>query len=57
MRVLHIYKASLPESMGGVEQVINTLAIGCVKKGLVVDVLALSSNKTYKTDWNGCSIY
>ncbi len=35
--------------MGGIEQVINQIARGCVKLGLKVDVLSLTANKTPAT--------
>lgn len=41
MRVLHFYKRALPESMGGVEQVIDQVAQGTGRLGVEVDVLAL----------------
>ncbi len=44
MRVLHFYRTAIPDSMGGVEQVIHTLASGSVKRGAKVDVLSLSKH-------------
>jgi rhamnosyl/mannosyltransferase len=35
--------------MGGIEQVINQIARGCVKLGLKVDVLSLTANKSPRT--------
>jgi hypothetical protein len=42
LRVLHFYKAAIPESMGGVEQFIHQLARGGAPLGVHSDVLALS---------------
>lgn len=43
MRVLHVFKCALPESMGGIEQVIHQIAIGAASRhGVQTDVLALS---------------
>jgi O-antigen biosynthesis rhamnosyltransferase len=42
MRVLHVYKCALPESMGGVEQVIHQIASGASQRGVQTDVLTLS---------------
>jgi glycosyltransferase involved in cell wall biosynthesis len=49
LRVLHFYKTSFPDTMGGIEQVIYQLASGSVKLGVEVDVLSLSTNKDLKT--------
>lgn len=49
MRVLHFYKTSFPDSMGGVEQVINQIARGAVRLGVEVDVLSLTPNKAART--------
>lgn len=43
MRVLHFYKTSFPDTMGGVEQVINQIAMGSSRQGIATDVLALSA--------------
>lgn len=45
MRVLHFYKTSFPDTMGGVEQVINQIARGASKRGAKVDVLSLTPHK------------
>ena len=42
MRILHFYKTSLPDSMGGVEQVIKQIARGARKLGVDTDVLSLT---------------
>ncbi len=49
LRVLHFYKTSFPDSMGGIEQVISQIARGCVKLGVQVDVLSLTANKAPRT--------
>lgn len=43
MRVLHFYKTSFPDSMGGVEQLIHQLARGTSKLGVVTNVLSLTA--------------
>lgn len=42
MRVLHFYKTSFPDTVGGVEQVINQIARGANKLGVKTDVLSLT---------------
>ncbi len=42
MRVLHFYRTSFPDTMGGVEQVINQIARGASKLGVETDVLSLT---------------
>lgn len=46
MRILHFYKTALPDSMGGVEQVIHQIARGTTTMGARVDVLSLSADGT-----------
>ena len=41
MKVLHFYKTALPESRGGIEQVINQLARGGAQHGIQSEVLTL----------------
>jgi rhamnosyl/mannosyltransferase len=48
LRVLHFYKTSFPDTRGGIEQVINQIARGCVKLGIRVDVLSLTANKDHR---------
>lgn len=43
MRILHFYKTAYPDTHGGVEQVIHTLASGEAAQGHDVHVLALST--------------
>lgn len=49
MRVLHFYKTSFPDTMGGVEQVINQLAKGASRLGIDVDVLSLTPDRLART--------
>lgn len=49
MRVLHFYKTFLPDSMGGVEQVICQIARGSQQLGVKTDVLSLSSDPQAQT--------
>jgi len=42
MRVLHFYKTAYPDSVGGVEQVIDQIAAGCAQRGIATNVLALA---------------
>ena len=46
MRILHFYKDYLPESMGGVEQVIRQLCAGTAGMGVHSEVLTLTRAKT-----------
>ena len=45
MRVLHFYKTSFPDTMGGIEQVINQIARGANKFGVKTDVLSLTPER------------
>lgn len=49
MRILHFYKTSFPDTMGGVEQVINQIARGAAKLGVETDVLSLTPDKVPRT--------
>lgn len=44
MRVLHVYKTALPESVGGIEQVVHTLAKQAPAHGVASGVLALCTD-------------
>lgn len=44
MRILHFYKTYYPDTMGGIEQVINQLARASVSLDIHTDVLSLSSH-------------
>jgi rhamnosyl/mannosyltransferase len=58
MRVLHIYKSSLPESTGGVEQVIHQIASHSKKFGVESNVFSLSKQKNIKDiNFNGYKIF
>lgn len=49
MRVLHFYKTSFPDTMGGIEQVINQIARGAAKLGVKTDVLSLTPDRAAHT--------
>ncbi len=49
LRVLHFYKTAFPDSMGGTEQVINQLAKGSGRHGVISDVLSLSRDRNAAT--------
>ncbi len=59
MRVLHFFKTALPDSMGGIEQVIHQIASGSSKLGVQTDVLSLTSNKNAppSIEMNGYSVH
>lgn len=49
MRVLHFFKTAMPDTMGGIEQVIDQIARGSTQHGIDVDVLALTPNVVPRT--------
>lgn len=49
MKVLHFYKTSFPDTIGGVEQVINQIARGSIKLGVQPVVLSLSPERVSRT--------
>lgn len=49
MRVLHFYRTSFPDTMGGIEQVINQIARGANKLGVDTDVLSLTPDRVDRT--------
>ena len=49
MRVLHFFKTSFPESMGGIEQAIHQIARGSHLLGIQTDVLSLTPNERTDT--------
>lgn len=49
MRVLHFYKTAFPDTIGGVEQVINQIARGANKFGCKTDVLSLTPHRVART--------
>lgn len=58
MRVLHFYKTSRPDSMGGIEQVIDQIARGTVGLGVTSEVLSLSDNPGGQAlDLNGYRVH
>lgn len=48
MKILHVYKRSLPESIGGVEKFIDTLCRSISKLGIKNNVLSLSKKPSKK---------
>lgn len=58
MRVLHFYRTSFPDTMGGIEQVIHQIALGSSKLGVQTDVLSLSAdNHAQVTQMDGYQIH
>lgn len=49
LRVLHFYRTSFPDTMGGIEQVINQIARGANKLGVDTDVLSLTADRDART--------
>lgn len=49
LRVLHFFKTSIPDTMGGVEQVIHQIARGASKLGVHTDVLSLTPKLVPRT--------
>jgi len=49
MRVLHFFKTAFPDTMGGVEQVIDQIARGASHHGVTSDVLSLTPHKVART--------
>ena len=49
MRVLHFYKTAVPDTMGGVEQVIDQIARGVNDLGVKTDVLSLTRARVPRT--------
>jgi rhamnosyl/mannosyltransferase len=49
MKVLHFYKTAFPDSMGGVEQVINQIARSSKKFGVETEVLSLTRDQQAST--------
>lgn len=49
MRVLHFYKTAFPDTMGGVEQVINQIARGSTRLGVTTEVLSLTPDRLART--------
>jgi len=49
MKVLHFYKTYLPDTIGGVEQMINQIVLGVADLGVASEVLSLSLSVVEKT--------
>lgn len=49
VRVLHFYKTSAPDTVGGIEQVIDQIARGANKLGVKTDVLSLTPENVQRT--------
>lgn len=49
MKVLHFFKTYLPDTFGGIEQVINQIARGTASLGVTPEILALTPDKDDKT--------
>lgn len=49
LKVLHFYRTSFPDTMGGIEQVINQIARGANKLGVDTDVLSLTADRDART--------
>jgi rhamnosyl/mannosyltransferase len=49
VKVLHFYKTSFPDSVGGIEQVINQIARGASFLGVSSDVLSLTAERDPQT--------
>lgn len=49
MKVLHFYKTYFPDTLGGVERVINQIALGTSPLGVEMEVLSLSPTATEPT--------
>lgn len=54
MKVLHFFKTALPESRGGIEQVINQLCRGASSYGIESEVFSLSNDREQRSfDYDG----
>ncbi|MDD2046476.1 Glycogen synthase [compost metagenome] len=49
MRILHFFKTALPDTMGGIEQVIHQISRGAPRLGVTCEVLSLSTAPTPAT--------
>jgi len=49
VKVLHFYKTYLPDTMGGIEKVINQIARGTANLGVTTEVLTLSPSIVDRT--------
>lgn len=57
MRVLHFFKAAMPESMGGIEQVMHQLSAGAIAHGVHSDVLTLTRGAIGARDYHGYRVH
>lgn len=58
MRILHFYKTSLADTMGGIEQVIDQIARGTAALGAKVEVLSLAAGHEPRTiEMNGYVVH
>ncbi|AEG02007.1 glycosyltransferase family 4 protein [Methylomonas methanica] len=58
MRILHFFKTAFPETMGGIEQVIDQIARGAAGLGIDTDVLYLSPEpNTHSIEVHGYRIH
>lgn len=57
MRVLHFFKTALPDSIGGIEQVIHQLAMGASHHGVTSDVLALTDGESRTIEQHGYRVH
>lgn len=57
MRVLHFFKTYLPDSYGGIEQVINQIVRGSGKYGVDTDVLTLTKHTESVIELEGHTVY
>jgi len=58
VKVLHFYKTSKPDSIGGVEQLIDQIASGTAKLGIDTEVLSLTKERNAKVlEMNGYCVH
>lgn len=57
MRVLHFFKAAMPESMGGIEQVMHQLSTGSITQGVQSTVLTLTHGNPGLRDYHGYQVH
>lgn len=57
MKVLHVYKSSMPENFGGVETVIDSIILSTKKYGIDSNVLSISNNKSSTVKFNNYFVY
>lgn len=57
MKVLHVYKSSMPENFGGVETVIDSIIMSSKKYGIDSNVLSISNNKSSTVKFNNYFVH